>query len=75
MDITNVPVITTIMGKGAIPTSHPLFIGNVGMHGSYAANRAVNECDVLFSIGTRFNDRVTGKISEFAPNAKIIHIS
>lgn len=54
--------------------SHPLFIGNVGMHGSYAANRAVNECDVLFSIGTRFNDRVTGKISEFAPNAKIIHI-
>lgn len=72
--ITNVPVITTIMGKGAIPTSHPLFIGNVGMHGSYAANRAVNECDVLFSIGTRFNDRVTGKISEFAPNAKIIHI-
>lgn len=74
VDITNVPVITTIMGKGAIPTSHPLFIGNVGMHGSYAANRAVNECDVLFSIGTRFNDRVTGKISEFAPNAKIIHI-
>ena len=45
------------------------------MHGSYAANRAVNECDVLFSIGTRFNDRVTGKISEFAPNAKIIHIA
>lgn len=74
VDITKVPVITTIMGKGAIPTSHPLFIGNVGMHGSYASNKAVNECDVLFSIGTRFNDRVTGKISEFAPNAKIIHI-
>ncbi len=74
VNITKVPVITTIMGKGAIPTKHPLFIGNVGMHGSYAANRAVNECDVLFSIGTRFNDRVTGKISEFAPNAKIIHI-
>ena len=74
VDITQIPVITTIMGKGAIPTSHPLFIGNVGMHGSYASNKAVNECDVLFSIGTRFNDRVTGKISEFAPNAKIIHI-
>ncbi len=74
VDITKVPVITTIMGKGAIPTSHPLFIGNIGMHGSYASNRAVNECDVLFSIGTRFNDRVTGKISKFAPNAKIIHI-
>ena len=74
VDITKVPVITTIMGKGAIPTKHPFFIGNVGMHGSYASNKAVNECDVLFSIGTRFNDRVTGKISEFAPNAKIIHI-
>ena len=74
VNITQIPVITTIMGKGAIPTSHPLYIGNVGMHGSYASNKAVNECDVLFSIGTRFNDRVTGKISEFAPNAKIIHI-
>ena len=74
VNITKVPVITTIMGKGAIPTKHPFFIGNVGMHGSYASNKAVNECDVLFSIGTRFNDRVTGKISEFAPNAKIIHI-
>ncbi len=71
---TNIPVITTIMGKGAIPTSHPLYIGNAGMHGSYACNKAINECDVMFSIGTRFNDRVTGKLSEFAPNAKIIHI-
>ena len=75
VNITKVPVITTIMGKGAIPTKHPLFIGNVGMHGSYASNKAVNECDVLFSIGTRFNDRVTGRIAEFAPNAKIIHIA
>lgn len=74
VNITKVPVITTIMGKGAIPTKHPLFIGNVGMHGSYASNKAVNECDVLFSIGTRFNDRVTGRIAKFAPNAKIIHI-
>ena len=74
VNITNIPVITTIMGKGAIPTSHPLYIGNVGMHGSYASNKAINECDVLFSIGTRFNDRITGKLSEFAPNAKIIHI-
>ena len=74
VNITKVPVITTIMGKGAIPTKHPFFIGNVGMHGSYASNKAVNECDVLFSIGTRFNDRVTSRIAEFAPNAKIIHI-
>ena len=74
VELTGVPVITTIMGKGAIPTSHPLYMGNIGIHGSYAANHAVSECDVLFSIGTRFNDRITGKISEFAKNAKIIHI-
>lgn len=71
---TGVPVITTIMGKGAIPTSHELYMGNIGIHGSYAANHAVAECDVLFSIGTRFNDRITGKIEEFAKEAKIIHI-
>ena len=68
-----IPVITTIMGKGAIPTDHPLFIGNLGIHGSVAANRAVCECDVLISIGSRFNDRITGKIDEFAKNAQIIH--
>lgn len=73
-ELTGVPVITTIMGKGAIPSSHRLYLGNIGIHGSYAANHAVSECDVLFSIGTRFNDRITGKISEFAKNAKIIHI-
>lgn len=73
-EITGVPVITTIMGKGAIPTNHPLYIGNIGIHGSYAANTAISECDVLFSIGTRFNDRITGKISEFAKDAVIIHI-
>lgn len=74
VDITGIPVVTTIMGKGAVPCRHELYLGNIGIHGSYAADRAVNECDVLFSIGTRFNDRITGKISEFAPNAKIIHI-
>ena len=73
-EITNVPVITTIMGKGAIPTDHTLYLGNIGIHGSYAANTAISECDVLFSIGTRFNDRITGKIDEFAKNATIIHI-
>lgn len=73
-ETTGVPVITTIMGKGAIPSTHRLYLGNIGIHGSYAANHAVSECDVLFSIGTRFNDRITGKISEFAKNAKIIHI-
>lgn len=71
---TQVPVVTTIMGRGAIPTSHPLFIGNLGMHGAYAANMAVSGCDLLFSIGTRFNDRITGKLHEFAPHAQIVHI-
>jgi acetolactate synthase-1/2/3 large subunit len=71
---TGVPVITTIMGKGTIPTTHPLYVGNIGMHGNYASNRAISECDVLFSIGTRFNDRITGKISEFAKNAFVIHV-
>lgn len=71
---TQVPVVTTIMGRGAISTNHPLFIGNLGMHGAYAANMAVNNCDLLFSIGTRFNDRITGKLHEFAPHAQIVHI-
>lgn len=74
VDLTGIPVITTIMGKGAIPTTHNLYVGNIGIHGSYAANSAISNCDVLFSIGTRFNDRITGKIEEFAPNATIIHV-
>ena len=71
---TGIPVVTTIMGKGAVPTNHPLYIGNLGIHGSYAANTAISECDVLFSIGVRFNDRITGKVSEFAKKAAIIHV-
>ncbi len=73
-ELTKVPVITTIMGKGAIDTNHPLYVGNIGIHGNYASNTAISECDVLFSIGTRFNDRITGKISEFAKGATIIHV-
>ena len=71
---SKIPVVTTIMGKGSIPATHPLYIGNCGMHGKYASNKAVSECDVLFSIGTRFNDRITGDLNEFAPKAKIIHV-
>lgn len=67
------PVVTTIMGKGAIPTNHPHYLGNIGQHGSYVCNMAVDQCDLLIAIGTRFNDRITGKISEFAKNAFIIH--
>lgn len=74
VETTNIPVVTTIMGRGAISTTHPLFIGNLGMHGAYAANMAVSECDLLFSIGTRFNDRITGKLHAFAPKAQIVHI-
>lgn len=73
-EVTGIPVITTITGKGAVSTDHPLYIGNIGIHGNYAANTAISQCDVLFSIGTRFNDRITGKIGEFAKNATIIHI-
>ncbi len=71
---TKVPVVTTIMGKGCIPSDHPYYVGNLGMHGSYASNMSVNESDLLFSIGTRFNDRITGKLHSFAPNAQIVHI-
>ena len=71
---TGIPVVTTIMGKGAIPTDHPLYVGNIGMHGNMASNKAIMESDVLFSIGCRFNDRITGTIDTFAKNAKIIHV-
>ena len=74
MERTGIPVVTTIMGKGAIPSDHGLYGGNIGIHGSFAANNAVNHCDVLLSIGTRFNDRITGRLDTFAPGAKIIHV-
>lgn len=73
-ELTGIPVITTIMGKGSIPSKHPLYVGNIGIHGSYAANTAISQCDVLCSIGTRFNDRITGKVESFAAHAEIIHI-
>ena len=73
-EILKVPVVSTIMGRGVLPTDHPLYFGNIGMHGNFAANEAIANCDVLFSIGTRFNDRITGKLGTFASKAKIIHI-
>ena len=69
-----IPVVTSLMGKGAMRCSNPLNLGPVGMHGSKYANMAVTECDLLIAVGARFSDRVTGKIDEFAPHAKIIHI-
>jgi len=68
------PVITTLMGKGAVPDTHPLVLGVVGMHGKQGANYVLHNCDTLLAIGTRFSDRVTGKVSDFAKNTKIIHI-
>lgn len=69
-----IPVVTSLMGKGAMRCSNPLNLGSVGMHGSKYANMAVTECDLLIAVGARFSDRVTGKVDEFAPHAKIIHI-
>lgn len=69
-----IPVVTTLMGKGAMRCSNPLNLGPVGMHGSKYANMAVTECDLLIAVGARFSDRVTGKVSEFAPHARVIHI-
>jgi acetolactate synthase-1/2/3 large subunit len=70
----NLPTTCTLMGLGAFPASHPLSLGMLGMHGGYWTNMAVNNCDLLISIGARFDDRVTGKLSEFAQGAKFVHV-
>jgi len=70
----NVPVTTTLMGLGAFPETDPLSLGLLGMHGTYYANMAMTDCDLLLAIGARFDDRVTGKIATFATHAKIIHV-
>jgi acetolactate synthase-1/2/3 large subunit len=71
---TNMPVVTTLMARGAFPDSHDLHLGMPGMHGMYSAVTAIQRCDLLISLGARFDDRVTGKISTFAANAKVIHV-
>jgi len=81
-EMLQIPVTTTLMGLGGFPATlkkgtkefHPLWMGMLGMHGTYCANMAVSNCDLLFAIGARFDDRVTGKVEAFAPNATIIHI-
>ena len=70
----NIPVITTLLGLSCIPDTHPLTLGMPGMHGPAHVNRAIGICDLIIGVGLRFDDRVTGKVSEFAPNARIIHI-
>jgi acetolactate synthase-1/2/3 large subunit len=73
-ELTNIPVCTTLMGIGCFPEDHPLSLKWLGMHGTYYANRAVNEADLLLAFGVRFDDRVTGKVSEFAKHGTIVHI-
>jgi len=70
----NYPITNTLMGLGAYPATDRQFVGMLGMHGTYEANMAMHECDVLIAIGARFDDRVTGKLAEFCPTAKIVHI-
>jgi acetolactate synthase-1/2/3 large subunit len=72
-EMLSIPVTNTLMGLGGFPGNHPLFLGMLGMHGTYAANMAITESDVIISIGARFDDRATGKVDEFAPHASIIH--
>jgi acetolactate synthase I/II/III large subunit len=71
---TQIPVVTTLLGISAFPTSHPLFIGWPGMHGFAEVNHAIHASDLLIAVGMRFDDRVTGKVNQFAPDARIIHI-
>jgi len=73
-EIVDVPAVSSLMGIGILPSSHPRYLGMVGMHGTFAANTAVQNCDLLFAIGTRFDDRATGDIGKFAPHASVIHV-
>src|SRR6187431_1940147 len=71
---TGIPVASTLLGLGAFPTNHPNYVGFLGMHGNYGPNVNTNECDVLIAVGMRFDDRVTGNVSKYAKQAKVIHI-
>jgi acetolactate synthase-1/2/3 large subunit len=73
-ELTQIPVTTTLMGLGAFPSAHPLSLGMLGMHGSYATNQSICQCDLLVAVGARFDDRVTGRLKDFATGAKKIHI-
>ncbi|MBE3590709.1 MAG: biosynthetic-type acetolactate synthase large subunit [Firmicutes bacterium] len=73
-ELTGIPVASTLMGLGAMPGTHPLHIGLIGMHGMFAVNRAASQADLIIGLGLRFDDRVTGKVSNFAPRAQIVHL-
>jgi len=74
VELLDAPTVTTLMALGALPGTHPNFISMPGMHGSFAANMAMTEADLLIALGARFDDRVTGRVSAFAPHAKVIHV-
>ena len=74
VDLTGIPVVTTLMARGAFPDAHPLCLGMPGMHGNYTAVTAMQKADLLVALGSRFDDRVTGKVSSFAPDAEVIHV-
>jgi len=74
VDMLKYPATSTLMGLGAIPASNPYFLGMLGMHGTYESNMAMYECDVMFAVGARFDDRVTGDLEKFSPNARIVQI-
>ena len=73
-ELTGIPVVTTLMARGAFPDSHELCLGMPGMHGNYTAITAIQQADLLIAMGSRFDDRVTGKVGAFAPDAKVIHV-
>jgi len=73
-EVTGIPVVTTLMGRGGIPDEHPLCLGMPGMHGNYTAVTSMQRSDLLIALGARFDDRVTGKVSTFAPHAKVVHV-
>ena len=73
-ELTGFPTVTTLMGRGALPDEHPLCLGMPGMHGNYTAVTSMQKADLLVTLGARFDDRVTGKVSTFAPDAKVIHV-
>ena len=73
-ELLELPVVTTLMARGVIPENHDLAVGMPGMHGHYAAVKALQEADLLVALGTRFDDRVTGHLASFAPHAKVIHV-
>ena len=74
VSLTGFPITSTLQGLGAYPGDDPQFLGMLGMHGTYEANNAMHDCDLMINIGARFDDRITGKVDEFSPGSKKIHV-